>query len=99
MASKMGNTKMPEERAEPNPNRVKNQIGLSFRCSEYEAVRIREAAARERRTVSSFVLNAVMNRVTAQQGVFMPSAKSSDLSRRRPNSHSSGRNGRPAKQW
>lgn len=89
---------MPEERAESNPSRIKNQIGLSFRCSEYEAVRIREAAARERRTVSSFVLNAVMNRVTAQQGMLITSAKSSDSSRGRPHSHSSGRNGRPAKQ-
>lgn len=80
---------MREERAESNPSRIKNQTGLSFRCSEYEAAHIREAARRERRTVSSFVLNAVMNRITVHQRVFKTSEESSDLSRGRPNPPSS----------
>ena len=36
---------------------------LLIRCTEEEAIAIRNAAQRERRTVSGYVLNAVMHRV------------------------------------
>ena len=36
---------------------------LLIRCTVEEAHQIREAAERERRTVSGFVLNAVLNRI------------------------------------
>ena len=47
-------------------SRIKNRANFSVRCSEYELEQIREAAKRERRSVSAYVLNAVMNRVKAQ---------------------------------
>lgn len=72
----MGRDNMQPESAESTASRIKNQVGLSFRCSEYEAARIREAAKRERRTVSSYVLNAVMMRISNQQRVLEISAKS-----------------------
>ncbi|HKU20811.1 MAG TPA: DUF1778 domain-containing protein [Terriglobales bacterium] len=44
-----------------------SRTALLIRCTEDEAAAIREAASRERRTVSAFVLNAVMNRIKFQQ--------------------------------
>jgi len=40
---------------------------LLVRCSREEADIIRQAAKRERRTVSGFILNAVLNRIRNQQ--------------------------------
>lgn len=42
------------------------RTALLIRCTNEEAEAIRNAAGRERRTVSSFVLNAVMNRIAIQ---------------------------------
>lgn len=42
---------------------------LLIHCSQEEADRIREAAARERRTISAFVLNAVMSRFDVEDRV------------------------------
>ena len=39
-----------------------SRTALLIHCSRGEADRIREAALRERRTISGFVLNAVMSR-------------------------------------
>ncbi len=46
---------------------AKARTALLVRCSEEEAAAIREAAGRERRTISGFILNAVLNRITNQQ--------------------------------
>ena len=40
---------------------------MLVRCSEEEAIAIREAARRERRTISGFILNAVLNRIANQK--------------------------------
>jgi uncharacterized protein (DUF1778 family) len=48
-----------------NPDRT----ALLIRCSREEAERIRAAAKRERRTVSGYVLNAVMSRLLSQEKV------------------------------
>jgi len=40
------------------------RTALLIRCSEEEAEAIRETAKQQRRTVSSFVIGAVMNRVS-----------------------------------
>ncbi len=39
------------------------KAALFVRCTEEEAARIRHGAKAERRTVSGYVLNAVMNRL------------------------------------
>jgi uncharacterized protein (DUF1778 family) len=46
---------------------AKERTALLVRCSEEEAIAIREAAKRERRTISGFILNAVLNRIANQQ--------------------------------
>ena len=43
------------------------RTALLIRCSEEEANAIREAAKLERRTVSAFVLRAVMHRISVQR--------------------------------
>ena len=50
-------------------NRKELRTALLIRCTEEEATAIREAAKLERRTVSAFVLHAVMNRISVQQRV------------------------------
>ena len=45
------------------------RIALVIRCSNQEADQIRRAAKRERRTISGFVINAVMNRIGNQENV------------------------------
>ena len=50
-----------------NPDRT----ALLIRCSREEADRIRSAAKRERRTVSGYVLNAVMSRLLSQEKVIL----------------------------
>jgi uncharacterized protein (DUF1778 family) len=47
------------------------RAALLIRCTEDEAAAIRQAATQERRTVSGFVLHAVMNRITVQQRIGM----------------------------
>jgi uncharacterized protein (DUF1778 family) len=49
----------------PNPNRT----ALLIRCSVDEAERIRRAARSERRTVSGYVMQAVMNRLSVDQRI------------------------------
>lgn len=46
---------------------VSERTALLIRCSKEEAEKIRAAAKRERRTVSGYVLYAVMNRVANQE--------------------------------
>ena len=47
---------------------VRTKAGaLLVRCTDEEAERIRQAAKTERRTLSSFILNAVNNRIEARE--------------------------------
>jgi uncharacterized protein (DUF1778 family) len=48
---------------------AKERTALLVRCSEEEAESIREAAKRERRTISGFILNAVLNRIANQKKI------------------------------
>lgn len=43
------------------------RTALLIRCTVEEATSIRNAAAKERRTLSGYVLNAVMNRIRARE--------------------------------
>lgn len=47
----------------------KQRTALLVRCSEEEAEIIREEAKRERRTISGFILNAVLNRIGNQKRI------------------------------
>ena len=51
------------------PPPSENRTALLIRCSEEEAEQIRKAAQEERRTVSGFILNAVIQRIGIQQRV------------------------------
>lgn len=44
----------------------KKKAAILLRCTSEEAAMIRRAAAFERRTLSGFILNAVMNRLRAR---------------------------------
>jgi len=46
---------------------AKERTALLVRCSDEEAEIIREAAKRERRTISGFILNSVLNRIANQK--------------------------------
>ncbi len=47
---------------------MRQKTGAIFlRCTEEEAERIRRAANAERRTVSGFIVNAVLTRIEARQ--------------------------------
>ena len=46
-----------------------NRTALLVRCTAQEAEAIRRAAKRERRSISGFVLNAVMNRLASQAAI------------------------------
>lgn len=48
---------------------ARERTALLVRCSEEEAEAIREAARRERRTISGFILNAVLNRMGHQKRI------------------------------
>lgn len=50
-----------------NKNSNEPRTALLIRCTEEEAKAIREAAKLQRRTVSAFVLHAVMNRISVQR--------------------------------
>jgi len=43
-----------------------NRTAILVRCTQEEAEAIRKAAAMERRTLSGFILNAVMNRIATR---------------------------------
>ena len=66
-----------------NNDRKQSRTALLIRCTEEEATAIREAARRERRTVSAFVLNTVMNRIKFQRRMTLPANL-----RTNPNRHS-----------
>lgn len=48
-------------------DRVAKRTALLIRCSREEADKIREMAQRERRTVSGYVLHAVISRIAIQE--------------------------------
>ena len=48
-------------------NSKETRTALLIRCTEEEAQAIRETAKQQRRTVSAFVMGAVMNRVSIQR--------------------------------
>ena len=48
---------------------VQKRVALLIRCSSQEADQIRRAAKRERRTISGFVMNAVLNRIGNQENL------------------------------
>lgn len=52
-----------------NKNGKQPRSALLIRCTAEEAEAIRKAAASERRTVSGFVLHAVMSRMTSRQRI------------------------------
>ncbi len=45
---------------------AKTRTAVLVRCTEEEAEAIRRAAKRERRSISGYILNAVMNRIGNQ---------------------------------
>jgi uncharacterized protein (DUF1778 family) len=56
-------------------NGKETRTALLIRCTEEEAEAIRETAKQQRRTVSAFVIGAVMNRVSIQRaGSLLPKA-------------------------
>ncbi len=54
-----------------------HRTAILVRCTKDEAELIRKAAASERRTLSGFILNAVMNRISARAALpgWAPSRK------------------------
>ena len=57
-------------------NSKETRTALLIRCTEEEAQAIRETAKQQRRTVSAFVMGAVMNRVSIQRtGGVVPKAE------------------------
>jgi len=58
--------KSTSKSGQPNDS---NRKALLIRCTSEEAQQIRKAAERERRTISGFILNTVMNRITVQHRV------------------------------
>ncbi len=57
------------------------KTAILVRCTPEEAEMIRKAAALERRTLSGYILNAVMNRITTRATLpppAMPMAKKKD---------------------
>jgi len=48
---------------------AKDRTAVLVRCSPEEADAIRRAAKRERRSISGFILNAVMNRIANQASI------------------------------
>ena len=57
---------------------VREKSGILFvRCSEEEAERIRHAAKSERRTVSGYILNVVLNRIEAKEKLLREGANQS----------------------
>ena len=46
-----------------------NRAALLINCSKKEAQKIREAAGRQRRTISGYVLNILMNAIRLDEGL------------------------------
>ncbi len=46
-----------------------NRTALLIRCTREEAAKIRAAAQAERRTLSGYILNAVLNRIEAREKI------------------------------
>lgn len=61
---------------------TEKRTAILIRCTETEAARIREAAQLERRTVSAYILRAVMNRMRVQQ-TYQPAALEGQASLKR----------------
>lgn len=59
------------------------KTAILIRCTPEEADLIREAAATERRTLSGFVLNAVMNRIKVRAQMAAPPAPRFGVPRRK----------------
>jgi uncharacterized protein (DUF1778 family) len=56
----------------PKANRgpmAQQRTAILIRCTEEEADLIRDAARKERRTVSGFILNAVQNRIQTRMRI------------------------------
>ena len=62
----MRRSEMIELRLDGSSSMAKNRTAVLVRCTPEEADAIRRAAKRERRSISGFVLNAVMNRIANQ---------------------------------
>lgn len=61
------------------------KTAILIRCTEEEAQQIRQAAALERRTLSGYILNAVMNRIKIRtQMIPAPENRPVPLGRRKP---------------
>ena len=56
-------------------DKKESRCALLIRCTQEEANAIREAARLQRRTVSAFVLQAVMRSITVQQRLAVPVQK------------------------
>lgn len=54
---------------EPLRSNNKKKTAILLRCTQDEAEMIRRAATLERRTLSGFILNAVMNRLRARADI------------------------------
>lgn len=65
------------------PDGPKKKTAILVRCTSEEAEMIRHAASRERRTLSGFILNAVMNRLRARADFMakpnLPARRKDDL--------------------
>lgn len=72
-----------------NGNSKEPRTALLIRCTEEEAEAIREAASLQRRTVSGFVLQAVMNRIAIQRRLEAAVRKPLSDSRSRPSASES----------
>ncbi len=60
------------------------KTAILIRCTSEEAQIIREAAANERRTLSGYILNAVMNRIRIRAQMPVPEQqKPAPMARRR----------------
>jgi uncharacterized protein (DUF1778 family) len=66
------------------------RTALLIRCSQEEAEKIRQAAKRERRTLSGYVLHAVMSRIASQEALLLRTGRMRDAPPSRV-----GRRGRP----
>lgn len=60
---------------------TKERTALLIRCSRAEADKIREMALRERRTVSGYVLHAVISRIAFREHIKQPLGLSPKQSR------------------
>ncbi len=57
------------------------RTAILVRCTEPEAAQIRQAARRERRTVSAYVIRAVMNRMRVREQFLSPELEPAQVSK------------------